>query len=115
LIEAAKEEGEVMIQPSPLIRQKLSVTSRMNKYLATVSFVAINRQAHHPNAARLSTDCLLGPETQKIFGNLGEYVFQPVVDHKFNKDVKDDRIVFVKLPSAEDLESWNKKFQEMFR
>ena len=29
--------------PSPLIRQKLSVTSRMNKYLATVSFVAINR------------------------------------------------------------------------
>ena len=85
----------------------------MNKYLATVSFVAINRQAHHPNAARLFTDCLLGPEAQKIFGNLGEYVFQPVVDHKFKKDVKDDQIVFVKLPSAEDLESWNKKFQEM--
>ena len=88
---------------------------RMTKYLASLSFVAINRQAPHPAAARLFTDFFLGPESQKIFGNLGEYVFHPEVDHKFKKDVKDDQIVVMRLPSNEELESWSKKFREMFR
>ncbi|HEX5022552.1 MAG TPA: extracellular solute-binding protein, partial [Candidatus Binatia bacterium] len=88
---------------------------RMNKYLASLSFVAINRQAPHPAAARLFTDFFLGPESQRIFGNLGEYVFHPEADHKFKKDVKDDQIVVMRLPSKEELESWSKKFREMFR
>lgn len=88
---------------------------RMNKYLASLSFVAINRQAPHPAAARLFTDFFLGAESQKIFGNLGEYVFHPEADHKFKKDVKDDQIVVMRLPSNEELESWSKKFREMFR
>jgi iron(III) transport system substrate-binding protein len=88
---------------------------RMNKYLASLSFVAINRQAPHPNAARLFTEFFLGAESQRIFGNLGEYVFHPEVDHKFKKDVKDDQIVVMRLPSNEELESWSKKFREMFR
>jgi len=88
---------------------------RMNKYLASLSFVAINRQAPHPAAARLFTDFFLGPESQRIFGNLGEYVFHPEADHKFKKDVKDDQIVVMRLPSNEELESWSKKFREMFR
>jgi iron(III) transport system substrate-binding protein len=88
---------------------------RMNHYLASVSFVALNRQAPHPNAARLFADFFLGPEAQKLFGDLGEYVFHPEVDHKFKKDVKDDQIVVMRLPSNEELESWSKKFREMFR
>ena len=88
---------------------------RMNKYLASVSFVALNRQAPHANAARLFADFFLGPEAQKMFGDLGEYVFHPEVDHKFKKDVKDDQIVVMRLPSSEELESWSKKFREMFR
>ena len=88
---------------------------RMNKYLASLSFVAINRQAPHPNAARLFTEFFLGPESQRIFGNIGEYVFQPEVDHKFKKDLKDDQIVVMRLPNKEELETWSKKFRDMFR
>jgi len=88
---------------------------RMNKYLASLSFVAINRQAPHPNAARLFADFFLGAESQRIFGNFGEYVFHPEADHKFKQDVKDDQIVVMRLPSNEELQNWSKKFREMFR
>lgn len=88
---------------------------RMNKYLASVSFVAINRQSPHPNAARLFADFFLGFEPQRIFGELGEYVFHPEVEHKFKKDVKDDQIVVMRLPSNEELQIWSKKFRDMFR
>lgn len=88
---------------------------RMNKYLASVGFVAVNRQAPHPNTAKLFTDFFLTAEPQRIFGETGEYVFHPEVDHKFKKDVKDDQIVVMKLPTQEELESWGKKFREMFR
>lgn len=88
---------------------------RMNKYLASLSFAAINRQAPHPNAARLFTDFFLGAESQRIFGGFGEYVFHPEADHNFKKDVKDDQIVVMRLPSNEELESWSRKFREMFR
>jgi iron(III) transport system substrate-binding protein len=88
---------------------------RMNKYLASLSFAAINRQAPHPNAARLFTDFFLGAESQRIFGGFGEYVFHPEADHKFKKDVKDDQIVVMRLPSNDELESWSRKFREMFR
>jgi iron(III) transport system substrate-binding protein len=88
---------------------------RMNKYLASLSFVAINRQAPHANAARLFSDFFLGPESQRIFGNLGEYVFHSEVEHRFKKDVKEDQIVVMRLPSSEELESWARKFREMFR
>lgn len=88
---------------------------RMNKYLASLSFVAINRQAPHANAARLFTDFFVGSEAQRIFGNYGEHVFHPEVDHKFKKDVKEDQIIVMRLPSNEELGSWSKKFREMFR
>ena len=88
---------------------------RMNKYLASLSFAAINRQAPHFNAARLFTDFFLGSESQRIFGGFGEYVFHSEADHKFKKDVKDDQIVVMRLPSNEELESWSRKFREMFR
>ena len=88
---------------------------RMNKYLASLSFIAINRQAPHPNAARLFADFFVGPEAQRIFGNFGEYVFNPEAEHKFKKDVKDDQIVVMRLPNNEELSSWSKKFREMFR
>ena len=87
----------------------------MSKYLASVSFMAINRQAPHPNAARLFADFLLGADAHNVFGESGEYVFHPEVEHKFKRDVKDDQIVVMRLPTNEELESWSKKFREMFR
>ena len=44
---------------------------RMNKYLASVSFVAINRQAPHPNAARLFAEFLPRSRRAKSFRRLG--------------------------------------------
>jgi iron(III) transport system substrate-binding protein len=88
---------------------------RMNQYLASVGFIALNRQAPHANAAKLFTDFFLTAEPQRLFGESGEYVFHPEVDHKFKKDVKDEQIVVMKLPTNEELESWSKKFREMFR
>ena len=88
---------------------------RMNKYLASVGFIGINKQAPHSNAAKLFTDYFLGAEAQRIFGETGEYVFHPEVEHKFKKDVKDDQIVTMKLPTNDEMESWSKKFREMFR
>jgi iron(III) transport system substrate-binding protein len=88
---------------------------RMNKYLASVGFIGINRQAPHANAAKLFTDYFLSAEPQRVFGETGEYVFHPEVDHKLKKDVKDDQIVVMRLPSSEEMESWSKKFREMFR
>jgi iron(III) transport system substrate-binding protein len=88
---------------------------RESKYLASVGFIAINKQAPHANAAKLFTDFFLGAEAQRIIGETGEYVFHPEVDHKFKKDVKDDQIVTMKLPTNDEMESWSKKFREMFR
>lgn len=88
---------------------------RMNKYLASLSFIAINRQAPHANAARLFADFFVGPEAQRIFGGFGEHVFHPEADHKFKKDVKDDQIIVMRLPSNEELTTWSRKFREMFR
>ena len=88
---------------------------RMNRYLASLSFVAINRQAPHGNAARLFTDFFLGPQAQRIFGELGEYVFHPEVEHRFKKDVRDDQVIVMRLPNNEELRAWSKKLREMFR
>ena len=88
---------------------------RMNRYLASVGFIGVNKQAPHSNAAKLFTDYFLGADAQRIFGETGEYVFHPEVEHKFKKDVKDDQIVTMKLPTNDEMESWSKKFREMFR
>ena len=88
---------------------------RMPKYLASVGFIAINKQAPHANAAKLFTDYFLGAEAQRVVGETGEYVFHPEVEHKFKKDVKDDQIVTMKLPTNDEMENWGKKFREMFR
>jgi iron(III) transport system substrate-binding protein len=88
---------------------------RMNKYLASVGFVAISKQAPHPNAAKLFTEFFLTAEPQRLFGESGEYVLNPEVDHKFKKDVKEDQIVVMKLPTNDEMESCGKKFREMFR
>jgi len=88
---------------------------RAAKYLASVGFIAINRQAPRPNAAKLFTDFFLGAEPQRIFGETGEYVFHPEVDHKFKKDIRDDQIIVMCLPRSEEMESWSRKFREMFR
>jgi hypothetical protein len=56
----------------------------------------------------------MGAESQKIFGDFGEYMFHRAVDHKFRSNVTDDRIIAMRLP-AEDLEGWGKRLRAMFR
>lgn len=87
---------------------------RMDRYLASVSFIGVNPNAPHPHAARLFADFFLGPEAQKIFGDHGEYVINPVVEHRFKKDVKEEQIVVMDLPKKEELDKWAKKFRELF-
>jgi iron(III) transport system substrate-binding protein len=88
---------------------------RMNRYLASMSFIAVARNAPHPNAARLFADFFLGPEPQQIFANLGEYVLHPEVEDRFRSDVTDDQLVAMRVPSPAEQESWSKKFKEMFK
>jgi iron(III) transport system substrate-binding protein len=88
---------------------------RMDKYLASLSFVAVSRQAPHPNAARLFTDFFLGPEPQQMVANLGEYVLHPEIEDRFTSEVTDDQIVPMRAPSPAEREAWSKKFREMFK
>ena len=67
------------------------------------------------NEKALEVAALEIKKAQTIFGNYGEYVFHPEAEHKFKKDVRDDQIVVMRLPSKEELENWSKKFREMFR
>ncbi len=94
---------------------RLAVAQMTTEIIEAAKKGAINRQAPRPNAAKLFTDFSLGAEPQRIFGETGEYVFHPEVDHKFKKDVRDDRIVVMRLPSSEEMDNWSRKFREMFR
>ena len=88
---------------------------RMNRYLASLSFISVARKAPHPNAARLFTDFFLGPEPQQIFANLGEYVLHPEIEDRFRNEVRDEQMVVMRLPSEAERERWTKKFREMFK
>jgi iron(III) transport system substrate-binding protein len=88
---------------------------RMDKYLASMSFIAVARKAPHPNAARLFTDFFLGPEPQQMIANLGDYVLHPEIEDRFRSEVIDDQIVPMRAPSTAEREAWKKKFREMFK
>ncbi|HEY3303202.1 MAG TPA: extracellular solute-binding protein [Candidatus Binatia bacterium] len=88
---------------------------RMNRYLASLSFVAVAHGAPHPNAARLFADFFVKPEPQEIFAKLGEYVLHPDVEGRFRNDVTDDQIVAMRPLTAAEKETWKKKFGEMFK
>ncbi|MGH7769188.1 MAG: ABC transporter substrate-binding protein [Candidatus Binatia bacterium] len=88
---------------------------RMNRYLASLSFVAVARGAPHPNAARLFADFFVRPEPQEIFAKLGEYVLHPDVEGRFRNDVTDDQIVAMRPLTAAETGTWKKKFGEMFK
>jgi iron(III) transport system substrate-binding protein len=88
---------------------------KMDKYLASPSYVAVARRAPHPNAARLFVDFFLGPESQQLIGNLGDYVLHPDVPDRFENDINDDQLVPMRLPSPSERETWTKKFREIFK
>jgi len=88
---------------------------RMNRYLASLNFVAVARGAPHPNAARLFADFFIGPEAQELFARLGEYVLHPDVEGRFRNDVTDDQIVPMRPLTAAETEIWKKKIGEMFK
>jgi iron(III) transport system substrate-binding protein len=88
---------------------------RMDKYLVSPSYVAVALGAPHPNAARLFMDFFLGPESQQLIANLGDYVLHPDVPDRFENNIKDDQLVPMRIPSASERETWTKKFKEMFK
>jgi len=87
---------------------------RMDKYLASVSALGVNKDASHPNAARLYINFFLQPEVLKIFADAdGEYTIHPKVKTRF-EDVKIDQLVLMDVPTTDEIKSWEKKFQKMF-
>lgn len=87
---------------------------RMDKYLASVSALGVNKDASHPNAARLYINFFLQPEVLKIFAdNDGEYTVHPDVKTRF-EDVKIDQLVLMDVPTTEEIKSWEEKFQQIF-
>lgn len=88
---------------------------KMDKYLVSPSYAAVTRGAPHPNAARLFVDFFLGPESQQLIANLGDYVLHPDVPDRFENDIKDDQLVPMRVPSASERENWVKKFKEIFK
>src|SRR5262249_34915275 len=88
---------------------------KMDKYLASPSYVAVARRAPHPNAARLFVDFFLGPESQQLIGNLGDYVLHPDAPDRVENDINADQLGPMRLPSPSERETWTKKFREMFK
>lgn len=86
---------------------------RMDKYLASVSALGVNKGARHPNAARLYINFFLEPEPLKIFAKIGEYVIHPDVQPRF-KDVKPDQIILMDVPTTAEMKSWQEKFNNIF-
>lgn len=87
---------------------------RMDKYLASVSALGVNKEASHPNAARLYIDFFLQPEVLKIFADAdGEYTIHPKVKTRF-EDVNIDQLVLMDVPTTDEIKSWEKKLNEIF-
>ncbi len=87
---------------------------RMDKYLASVSALGVNKDALHPNAARLYIDVFLQPEPLKIFADSdGEYTVHPDVESRF-EDVKIDQLVLMDVPTSDEIKSWERKFHKIF-
>jgi iron(III) transport system substrate-binding protein len=86
---------------------------RMDKYLASVSALGVNKEAAHPNAGRLFINFFLEPEPLKIFAKIGEYVIHPDVQPRF-KDVKLDQIVLMDVPTTVEMKTWQEKFKKIF-
>lgn len=88
---------------------------KMDKYLSSVSYIAVSRKAPHPNAARVFTDFFLGPEPLQMIANLGDYVLNPDVEDRFKSEINDDQLVPMRVPTSSERETWTKKFREMFK
>jgi len=88
---------------------------KMDKYLASVSYIAVSRRAPHPNAARLFTDFFVSPEPLQLIANLGDDVLNPDVEDRFKSEVNDDQLVPMSVPSDAEREAWTKKFKEIFK
>jgi iron(III) transport system substrate-binding protein len=87
---------------------------RMDKYLASVSALGVNKDASHPNAARLYINFFLQPESLKIFADDdGEYTVNPDVATRF-KDVSIDQLVLMDVPTTKEIKSWEQKFEQIF-
>jgi iron(III) transport system substrate-binding protein len=88
---------------------------KMEKYLASVSYIAVSRKAPHPNAGRVFTDFFLSPEPLQIIANLGDDVLNPDVEDRFKGEINDDQLVPMRVPSGAERDAWTKKFREMFK
>ncbi|MGH7826946.1 MAG: ABC transporter substrate-binding protein [Candidatus Binatia bacterium] len=87
---------------------------RMEKYLASVSALSVGKDSPHPNAARLFINFFLEPEPLKIFAEEdGEFTIHPAVKVRF-EDVTSDQIILMDVPMTQEIETWQKKFSDIF-
>lgn len=87
---------------------------RREKYLASVSALALGQNSPHPNAGRLFIDFFLQPEILKIFAEDGEFTIHPAVKSRF-EDVTSDHIVLMDVPTTQEITDWQKRFEKIFR
>jgi iron(III) transport system substrate-binding protein len=88
---------------------------RLDKYLADVNTLALNRTAPHSNAGKLYMEFLCSLEGQKEMAGKGEFVVSPKVSPTFEgADTVPEKVVFMDVPSDEEFRNLGKEFREIF-
>ncbi|MBM4264404.1 MAG: extracellular solute-binding protein [Deltaproteobacteria bacterium] len=89
--------------------------ARLNKYLADVNYLGVNRKAPHSNAARLYIEYICSLEGQKAMADIAEFVLYPQVAPAFaGADQVPQRTIFMEEPSAEEFKQLREEMRQIF-
>ena len=89
--------------------------ARLNKYLADVNYLGVNRKAPHTNAGRLYIEYICSLEGQKAMAETAEFVLYPQVAPAFpGADQVPQRTVFMEEPSAEEFQKLRDEMRQIF-
>jgi ABC-type Fe3+ transport system substrate-binding protein len=89
--------------------------ARLNKYLADVNYLGVNRKAPHGSAGRLYIEYICSLEGQKAMAETAEFVLYPQVAPAFpGADQVPQRTVFMEEPSAEEFQKLRDEMRQIF-
>ena len=89
--------------------------ARLNKYLADVNYLGLNRKAPHANAGRLYIEYICSLEGQKAMADTAEFVLYPQVAPSFSgADQVPQRTVFMEEPTAEEFKKLRDEMRQIF-
>ena len=89
--------------------------ARLNKYLADVNYLGVNRKAPHGNAARLYIEYICSLEGQKAMAETAEFVLYPQVAPSFaGAELVPQRTVFMEEPTAEEFKKLLDEMRQIF-